>query len=101
MRAGKKSMMWRLELNSGIDEARLLAAIGAKALAVSQGILQDYFDQSKECKQSRSVVGYLTLMDSRFRRPTKERAMQRISQWNNLAKNRQNRFRSTGRGMID
>ena len=78
--------MWCLELNSGIGETRLLAAIGVNALAAAKGILQDDFEQTKECKPIRSVLGYLNLMDSRFRRPTEERATQRIAQWNNLAK---------------
>ena len=82
----KKSMMWWLGLNSGIDETRLLAEIGANALDVANGILQDYFEQTKERKRNRSVLGYIGLVGSRFRRPTEERAMRRIAQWRNMAK---------------
>ena len=84
----KKSMTWWQELNMGTDQNRLLATVGIAANPVVKGILQDYFESTKQEKSRRSVDAFMAVMDSRFRRPMEELVMIRIQQWNEMQKNR-------------
>ena len=80
----KKSMAWWLELNDGITQPRLLAALGVNSGGLLKSMLQDYFDSTKDNRDTRCAQAFINKINERFKRPAEEIAMQRIDQRNDI-----------------
>lgn len=74
------------ELNAGTDQQRLLASVGISGSTIVKGITQDYFDKTETTRAERAVLGFLEMMDARFRRPMEELVIARIQQRDDIYK---------------
>ena len=78
----EKSTTWWKEMNRGKVPNRPLATVGVTSSPLVKSILQDYFDRTKMDKNSRTLEGFMEMMEERFRGPMGEIVMLRIQQWN-------------------
>ena len=90
----KKAIQWWQEINAGTDGGRLLATIGMRAKGSIKIVLQEYFEQTKLNKQSRTIDSFVSLMGDKFRRPTEELILLRVEQWNEMKRKTPEGFKS-------
>ena len=83
MKTGR-SISRRLELNDGVAQPWLLAAMGVNSSGVFKRMLNDYFDRTKLRLDVRSVQEFALGLGGKFKRPAEDIATQRINQRNEL-----------------
>ena len=82
----RRAISWRLQLQAGVSADRLLAAIGVNEVGPAKWVLNDYFNATKTEPQSRTVEGFAKVMDARFRRPSEDSVLSKLTQWSDFKK---------------
>ena len=77
-------MNWWVQLQAGVSQDRLLAAIGVNEVGAAKWVLNDYFTTTKHCPSTRSVAGFMKMMDERFKRPAEDLVLIKLNQWNEM-----------------
>ena len=83
---GRSFMFW-YDMNRGFPETTLLSKIGSCCSSGPQKtILFAYCDMTKDHPESRTIGGYLEILDARFKRDANDSLVQRIQQFNSIKK---------------